>query len=75
MADLDSKHSIIGEVSEGFDTLELLNNAIVHDKTSRPLKNIRIKHTIIIEDPFDDPKGLKEPERSPSPERLRTEYR
>ena len=27
----------------------------------------RINHTVILEDPFDDPKGLTFPDRSPEP--------
>lgn len=30
-------------------------------------RSLRIKHTIILDDPFDDPKGLVVPDRSPSP--------
>lgn len=33
----------------------------------RPFKDIRIKHTIILDDPFPDPEGLVEPEKSPLP--------
>ena len=33
------------------------------DKDGRPLQNIRIRHTIIIEDPFPDPKGLVVPDK------------
>jgi hypothetical protein len=35
--------------------------------------NIKIKHTLIIEDPFDDPKEFKEPSRSPSPINTKTD--
>lgn len=33
----------------------------------RPLKDIRLRHTIVLDDPFDDPPGLKEPPNSPTP--------
>lgn len=40
------------------------------DDAGRPLQNIRIRHTHILEDPFPDPPGLDPhiPEASPEPE-------
>ncbi|XP_047336518.1 peptidyl-prolyl cis-trans isomerase CYP59 [Impatiens glandulifera] len=63
---LDGKHTVFGEVAEGIETLERLNEAYVDEK-SRPYKNIRIKHTYILDDPFDDPPHLTEfiPDASP----------
>lgn len=63
---LDGKHTVFGEVAEGLDTLIRINEAYVDDK-GRPYKNIRIKHTYILDDPFDDPPQLVEliPESSP----------
>ncbi|XP_058106895.1 peptidyl-prolyl cis-trans isomerase CYP59 [Magnolia sinica] len=63
---LDGKHTVFGEVAEGIDTLMRINEAYVDDK-GRPYKNIRIKHTYILDDPFEDPPQLTEliPERSP----------
>lgn len=63
---LDGKASIFGKVVEGFDVLEKINNAFCDNK-GRPLKDIRIRHTIILEDPFPDPEGLVEPPQSPVP--------
>ena len=63
---LDSRASIFGKVVEGFDTLEKINDAFI-DTKGRPLKDIRIRHTIILDDPFDDPEGLVEPDQSPLP--------
>ena len=63
---LDGKQSIFGQVVEGFDTLETINNAFC-DEMKRPLKDIRLRHTIVLDDPFDDPPGLKEPPNSPTP--------
>ncbi|KAF2862023.1 RNA-binding domain-containing protein [Piedraia hortae CBS 480.64] len=63
---LDGKAAIFGEVAEGFDVLEKINNAFV-DRSGRPLQDIRLLHTIILDDPFDDPPGLKEPPSSPVP--------
>ncbi|KAK7319872.1 hypothetical protein RJT34_04600 [Clitoria ternatea] len=63
---LDGKHTVFGEVAEGFDTLTRINEAYVDEK-GRPYKNIRIKHTYILEDPYDDPPQLAEfiPDASP----------
>lgn len=54
---LDEKHTIFGEVAEGLETLSRINESFVDEK-NRPYKNIRIKHTYILEDPFDDPPQL-----------------
>ncbi|XP_022730139.1 peptidyl-prolyl cis-trans isomerase CYP59 isoform X2 [Durio zibethinus] len=63
---LDGKHTVFGEVAEGIETLTRINEAYVDEK-NRPYKNIRIKHTYILEDPFDDPSQLSEliPDASP----------
>ncbi|KAF7111002.1 hypothetical protein CFC21_111057 [Triticum aestivum] len=63
---LDDKHTVFGTVAEGLDTLTKINEAYVDDK-GRPFKDIRIKHTYILDDPFDDPPQLAEliPENSP----------
>ncbi|OTA77303.1 hypothetical protein M434DRAFT_25922 [Hypoxylon sp. CO27-5] len=63
---LDGKAAIFGKVVEGFDVLEKINNAIT-DKDGHPLVDIRIKHTIILDDPYPDPPGLREPSQSPPP--------
>lgn len=63
---LDGKASIFGKVVEGFDTLESVNSAFINDK-GRPLKDIRIRHTVVLDDPFPDPPGLREPSSSPLP--------
>ncbi|XP_076932404.1 peptidyl-prolyl cis-trans isomerase CYP59-like [Bidens hawaiensis] len=63
---LDGKKTVFGEVAEGFETLTRINEAYVDDK-NRPYKNIRIKHTYILDDPFEDPEQLSEliPDASP----------
>lgn len=33
-------------------------NELHVDENHRPLLNVRIKHTVILEDPFEEPKGL-----------------
>jgi peptidyl-prolyl cis-trans isomerase-like 4 len=62
-------------VAEGVDTtLRKINSAYVDPKNNRPYQNIRIKHTLIIDDPFPDPTGLREPSRSPSPVQGKDDY-
>ncbi|KAI8630054.1 cyclophilin-like protein [Xylariaceae sp. FL1651] len=63
---LDGKAAIFGKVVEGFDALETINNAIT-DKDGHPLVDIRIKHTIVLDDPYPDPPGLHDPSQSPNP--------
>lgn len=63
---LDGKHTVFGEVAEGLETLTRINEAYVDEK-NKPYKNIRIKHTYVLDDPFDDPPQLNEliPDASP----------
>ena len=63
---LDGKAAPFGMVVEGFDTLEKINDAFTNTN-GRPLKDIRIRHTIVLEDPYDDPAGLSVPPSSPAP--------
>ncbi|KAI8992220.1 peptidyl-prolyl cis-trans isomerase-like 4 [Pilobolus umbonatus] len=63
---LDGKYTLFGEVAEGMDTLEKINEAYC-DQSGRPFRDIRIKHTIILDDPFPDPEGLQVPDQSPLP--------
>ncbi|KXH43313.1 RNA recognition domain-containing protein [Colletotrichum nymphaeae SA-01] len=63
---LDGKAAVFGKVVEGFDVLEKINEAIVDDK-GHPLIDIRIKHTIVLDDPYPDPPELREPSASPPP--------
>ena len=63
---LDGKAAIFGTVVEGFDTLEKINTAYIDDK-GQPLKDIRLLHTVVLDDPYDDPPGLHEPPASPVP--------
>ena len=62
---LDSKHTPFGQVEEGMDVVDRIANAFV-DEEKRPFRAIRIRHTIILHDPFDDPVGM--PAECPSPE-------
>ncbi|KAG5983859.1 Peptidyl-prolyl cis-trans isomerase cyp6 [Claviceps digitariae] len=70
---LDGRAAIFGKVVEGFDALETINEAVVDDK-GHPLIDIRLKHTVVLDDPYPDPSGLREPSSSPPPtsEQLRT---
>ncbi|KAJ5565311.1 hypothetical protein N7513_001553 [Penicillium frequentans] len=63
---LDGKAAIFGRVVEGFDVLEKINDSFIDDR-GRPLKDIRIRHTVVLDDPFDDPSGLVESPESPLP--------
>ena len=46
-------------MTEGLEALDAINEAICDD-SGRPLQNIRIRHTIILDDPFPDPAPLLE---------------
>ncbi|KAL3205417.1 hypothetical protein MRX96_011305 [Rhipicephalus microplus] len=63
---LDGQHSVFGCVAEGFDALERINAAVC-DSEGRPYQDIRICHTVVLHDPFDDPAGLEFPDASPEP--------
>ncbi|EDQ90496.1 uncharacterized protein MONBRDRAFT_16038 [Monosiga brevicollis MX1] len=64
---LDGHHSVFGEVAEeSFAVLEKINRAVVDDK-NQPYQDIRIRHTIVLDDPFPDPAGLPVPDKSPLP--------
>lgn len=63
---LNGKAATFGKVVEGFDVLEKINDAFT-DSRGRPLKDIRIRHTVVLDDPFDDPSGLVVPDQSPAP--------
>lgn len=53
-------------MTEGLDTLEKLNEELCDDD-NRPFRDIRIAHTIVLDDPFSELPNLRYPERSPSP--------
>lgn len=54
---LDGSHTVFGEVAEGFDVLAKISETYC-DKDGRPYQDIRIYHTVVLEDPFDDPEGM-----------------
>ncbi|KAL1921695.1 uncharacterized protein VTP21DRAFT_10337 [Calcarisporiella thermophila] len=63
---LDGKYTVFGEVAEGLETLDKIN-ATLCDDDGRPFRDLRIKHTVILDDPFPDPPGLVIPDASPLP--------
>ncbi|XP_064913518.1 peptidyl-prolyl cis-trans isomerase-like 4 isoform X2 [Columba livia] len=63
---LDGVHTVFGEVTEGMDVLKTINETFV-DKDFIPYQDIRINHTVILDDPFEDPPGLSVPDCSPEP--------
>jgi peptidyl-prolyl cis-trans isomerase-like 4 len=79
---LDGKQTIFGQVAEDSSAvLARLNEAPVDGAAAaaaaaaddaaalRPCRNVRIRHTIVLDDPFDDPEGLVKlvPPSSPPP--------
>lgn len=72
---LDEVHTVFGEVVEGFETLLKINEAIC-DPNNRPYQDIRITHTVVLYDPYDDPTGLELVDASPIPtkEQLESNY-
>ncbi|EGT32782.1 CBN-SIG-7 protein [Caenorhabditis brenneri] len=63
---LDDQHTIFGQVTEGLETLEKLNDQLT-DTNNKPFRDIRISHTIVLDDPFDEDSRISFPPRSPSP--------
>lgn len=63
---LDDVYTIFGIVAEGLDVAMAISNSYA-DQDGRPYQNLRIRHTIVLDDPFDDPPGLQIPDASPEP--------
>ncbi|KAH0945958.1 hypothetical protein HN011_008855 [Eciton burchellii] len=63
---LDTEHCVFGEITEGLEIILKFNETIC-DVDHRPYQDIWISHTVILEDPFDDPLGFMIPDRSPEP--------
>jgi peptidyl-prolyl cis-trans isomerase-like 4 len=63
---LDGKHAVFGRTVEGLDVLDKMNDVFV-DKDSRPMRDIRIRHVVVLDDPFPDLPGLVVPPASPVP--------
>ncbi|ELU45810.1 peptidyl-prolyl cis-trans isomerase-like 4 [Rhizoctonia solani AG-1 IA] len=62
---LDGKHAVFGHVVEGLETLDQLNEVFT-DQDGRPMKDVRIRHVVILDDPFPDPPGLIVPNEVPT---------
>ena len=71
---LDGDNRVFGEVAEGLDVLDKFDEVIV-DEGHRPFQDVRITHTVVLDDPYDDPNGLEVPPGSPvpDPEMLKTD--
>ncbi|XP_068432920.1 peptidyl-prolyl cis-trans isomerase-like 4 [Clinocottus analis] len=63
---LNGVHTVFGEVTEGLEVLDKINETFV-DKDFVPFQDIRVNHTVVLEDPFDDPPDLQVPDGSPEP--------
>ncbi|EZA51462.1 hypothetical protein DMN91_007521 [Ooceraea biroi] len=63
---LDTEHCVFGEITEGLEIILKFNETLC-DGDHRPYQDIWISHTVILEDPFDDPLGFVIPDRSPEP--------
>lgn len=55
---LDKSHVPFGELTEGLDVLEKIASIQVASDTHRPYRVVRIRHTIVLHDPFDDPVSM-----------------
>lgn len=63
---LDGEHCVFGEIVEGWDTLDKMNSTIC-DGSNRPYQDIRITHTVVLHDPYEDPSGFEARTDSPEP--------
>ncbi|OAV91651.1 hypothetical protein PTTG_06503 [Puccinia triticina 1-1 BBBD Race 1] len=65
LSELDGKHVVFGRLVVGFEVLEQINEALV-DEQGQPLREIRLRHVVVLDDP-PDPVGLEIPADSPLP--------
>lgn len=61
---LDGKHVVFGRVVDGLETLDKINSVLLDDQ-GRPLRDIRLRHVIVLDDPFPDFPELIIPPHSP----------
>jgi peptidyl-prolyl cis-trans isomerase-like 4 len=45
-------------VAEGLEVLDALNSEFV-DEAGRPYRDVRILHTLLLDDPYEDPPSLE----------------
>ena len=66
---LDGKHAPFGRCVEedSLETLRKFNTDVLTDETGKPLRDVRIRHVVVLDDPFPDPEGLNVPPNSPLP--------
>lgn len=66
---LDGKHAPFGKCveEESLETLRKFNKEVLVDDSGKPLRDVRIRHVVVLDDPFDDPPGLRIPSQSPPP--------
>ena len=77
---LDAEHCVFGEVTVSIFKPSLFQvqvveweeivekfNGVITDRENRPYQDVRITHTVILHDPYDDPPGLELREDSPEP--------
>lgn len=66
---LDGKHAPFGRCveEESMETLRKLNEQVLTDESGKPLRDVRIRHVVVLDDPFPDPPGLLIPPNSPLP--------
>lgn len=66
---LDGKHAPFGRCveEESVETLRKFNTEVLTDESGKPLRDVRIRHVVILDDPFPDPEGLIVPPNSPVP--------
>lgn len=53
MEQIQNKHTIFGEIVEGLEVIDKINKLALNDD-KRPYCNIRILHTYIVYNPFED---------------------
>lgn len=66
---LDGKHAPFGRCVEedSLETLRKFNTDVLVDEAGKPLRDVRIRHVVVLDDPFPDPEGLDIPLNSPLP--------
>jgi peptidyl-prolyl cis-trans isomerase-like 4 len=70
MDHIKKKYTIFGELAEGDEALYTLNELPMHpDYPDRPLQDVRILHTYVLDDPFPNSSKLRIPDSSPLRER------